>query len=38
MIGRHLRITGRVQGVGYRFWFLTRAESLGEGKPTIPQR
>jgi acylphosphatase len=29
MIGRHLRITGRVQGVGYRFWFLTRAESLG---------
>ena len=29
MIGRHLRITGRVQGVGYRYWFLGRAESLG---------
>ncbi|WP_343528971.1 acylphosphatase [Sphingomonas sp.] len=28
MIGRHLRITGRVQRVGYRYWFLTRAESL----------
>ncbi|WP_294278526.1 acylphosphatase [uncultured Sphingomonas sp.] len=29
MIGRHLRITGRVQRVGYRYWFLTRAEALG---------
>ena len=29
MIGRHLRITGRVQGVGYRYWFLGRAEALG---------
>ncbi|MDY0959232.1 acylphosphatase [Sphingomonas sp. CFBP8993] len=29
MVGRHLRITGRVQGVGYRYWFLGRAESLG---------
>lgn len=29
MIGRHLRITGRVQRVGYRYWFLDRAESLG---------
>ncbi len=29
MSGRHLRITGRVQGVGYRYWFLARAESLG---------
>ena len=29
MIGRHLRITGRVQGVGYRYWFLACAESLG---------
>ncbi len=28
MVGRHLRITGRVQGVGYRYWFLGRAESL----------
>lgn len=28
MIGRHLRITGRVQGVGYRYWFLTHAQSL----------
>ncbi|MDZ7282516.1 acylphosphatase [Sphingomonas sanguinis] len=29
MIGRHLHITGRVQGVGYRYWFLGRAELLG---------
>ena len=29
MIGRHLRITGRVQGVGYRYWFLGHAEALG---------
>ncbi len=29
MIGRHLRITGRVQGVGYRYWFLGRAKALG---------
>jgi acylphosphatase len=29
MISRHLHITGRVQGVGYRYWFLTHAESLG---------
>lgn len=29
MVGRHLRITGRVQGVGYREWFRTRADSLG---------
>ncbi|WP_433909333.1 acylphosphatase [Sphingomonas yabuuchiae] len=29
MIGRHLCITGRVQGVGYPYWFLARAESLG---------
>jgi len=29
MISRHLRITGRVQGVGYRYWFLGRAEALG---------
>ncbi|WP_230481652.1 acylphosphatase [Sphingomonas sp. Leaf21] len=29
MIRSHLRITGRVQGVGYRYWFLTHADSLG---------
>lgn len=29
MIARHLRITGRVQRVGYRHWFLTRATSPG---------
>jgi acylphosphatase len=29
MIGRHLRITGHVQRVGYRYWFLGSAESLG---------
>lgn len=29
MIGRHLRITGRVQGVGYRHWFLGRAKASG---------
>lgn len=29
MIGQHLRITGRVQGVGYRYWFLGQAEALG---------
>ena len=29
MVSRHLRITGRVQGVGYRYWFLGRAEALG---------
>ncbi|MDQ1228858.1 acylphosphatase [Sphingomonas sp. SORGH_AS_0879] len=29
MIGRHLRITGRVQGVGYRYWFIGRAKARG---------
>ncbi|APX64850.1 acylphosphatase [Sphingomonas sp. gentR] len=29
MIGRHLRITGRVQGVGYRYWFLGHAAASG---------
>ncbi|MEK9213309.1 acylphosphatase, partial [Sphingomonas sp. 2378] len=29
MIGRHLRITGHVQGVGYRYWFIGRAEARG---------
>ncbi|WP_394663415.1 acylphosphatase [uncultured Sphingomonas sp.] len=29
MIERHLRITGRVQGVGYRYWFLGHAGALG---------
>ncbi|MDE2199506.1 MAG: acylphosphatase [Rhodospirillales bacterium] len=29
MSARHLRITGEVQGVGYRDWMITRARALG---------
>ncbi len=28
-IARHVVITGRVQGVGYRYWTKTRAEAAG---------
>ncbi|GIZ53443.1 acylphosphatase [Noviherbaspirillum aridicola] len=28
-MAKHLRITGRVQGVGYRAWFEARARALG---------
>lgn len=29
MTARRVRITGRVQGVGYRDWLITRARALG---------
>lgn len=29
MIARHLRITGKVQGVWYRAWFADQAKALG---------
>lgn len=29
MIAKHVRITGRVQGVGFRDWLLTTARGLG---------
>jgi acylphosphatase len=29
MIRKHLRITGKVQGVWYRSWFADQAQSLG---------
>ncbi len=29
MVAKRLKITGRVQGVGYRDWLVTRARGLG---------